>query len=145
MERLTKRNEKGQVVLNFNCQEGCEYLTCNMEEGYQCQHQCEADIVGKLADYEDAEEQGLLRRLYCKKEDIVYDVVLCDDGKYHMFEMMVCAINPFGDVRKGKVWNVYLECVDDCSKAYRSFYDFGKTVFTVKEEAEQALKKMESE
>lgn len=104
-----------------------------------------ADLRERLKVYEDAEEKGLTIKMPCKKEDIVYDVVLCDDGKYHMFEMMVCAINPFGDVRKGKVWNVYLECVDDCSKAYRSFYDFGKTVFTVKEEAEQALKKMESE
>ena len=99
----------------------------------------------KLAEYEDLEEQGLLLRLPCKKRDIVYDVVLCNDGKYHMFEMMVCAINPFGGIRKGTVWNVYLECVDDCSKAYKSFYDFGKTVFLKRAEAEQKLKELRGE
>lgn len=56
MERLTKRNENGSISLKFDCKEGCKYLTCSMEEGYQCQHQCEADIVSKLAKYEDAEE-----------------------------------------------------------------------------------------
>lgn len=138
MERLTEnyRNHDGSGISKKS-------LIDRNGKGYPSA--AASQIVTKLADYEDADEKGLMLRLPCKKEDIVYDVVLCDDGKYHMFEMMVCAINPFGDVRKGKVWNVYLECVDDCSKAYRSFYDFGKTVFTVKEEAEQVLKKMKSE
>lgn len=75
----------------------------------------------------------------CALGDTVFDVVLCDDGKYRIFEMKVCNIVPFGDLRKGKVWNVYLE--DECSKTYRSFYDFGKTVFHTREEAEAALKR----
>lgn len=101
---------------------------------------CEA--LQDIQNYKDLEKQGLLLWLPCEKGDIVYDVVFCNDEKYHIFKMMVCAINPFGQERKGKVWNVYLECVDDCSKAYRSFYDFGKTVFFTPEEAEQKLKEM---
>lgn len=57
MERLTKRNNKGITELNIRCPEGCEYVTCSPEEGYQCQHQCEGDIITKLAVYEDAAEQ----------------------------------------------------------------------------------------
>lgn len=72
MERLTKRNDKGIAVLNIRCPEGCEHVTCSPEEGYQCQHQCEGDIINKLAAYEDAEEQGLLIRLPCKVGDTVY-------------------------------------------------------------------------
>lgn len=101
------------------------------------------NIIQRLGEYEDLEEQGLLLKPPCKKKDIVYDVVLCDDKEFHIFKMMVCAVNLFGDTRKGKTWNVYLECIDDCSKSYRSFYDFGKTVFLTRDEAEEALKRME--
>lgn len=51
--------------------------------------------------------------------------------------MKVCNINLYGDIHKGKVWNVYLE--NEYTKAYRSFYDFGKTVFLSPEEADAAL------
>ena len=63
MERSTKRNDDGSVEYAMQCKSGCKYLTCSMEEGYQCGHQCEADVVCKLADYEDAEEQGLLTKV----------------------------------------------------------------------------------
>lgn len=89
---------------------------------------------------EDVEKQGLLIRLPCKVGDTVYDLVFCDDGKCHIFEMKVCHISPFGSVRKGKCWNVYLE--NDYTKAYRSFYDFGKTVFLTQAAAEEALREM---
>lgn len=56
MERLTKRNEKGLAVLAFKCPDECEHSTCSIEEGYQCQHQCEGDIIEKLATYEEFEE-----------------------------------------------------------------------------------------
>ena len=35
MERLTKRNSEGAVILAKGCHDGCEYLTCHIEEGYQ--------------------------------------------------------------------------------------------------------------
>lgn len=100
-----------------------------------------ADLHEKLKEYEDLEEEERLLKLPCEVGNKLYDVVFCDDGKYRIFEMKICNINPFGGVRKGKVWNVYLE--DDYTKAYRSFYDFGKTVFLTKEAAEKALKEME--
>lgn len=88
-------------------------------------------------------EKDILPVLPCSVGDIVYDVVLCDDAQYHVFKMKVCNINPFGDVRKGKVWNVYLE--DECTKAYRSFYDFGQTVFHSEEEANAKKKELDDE
>lgn len=92
MERLTKRNENGIAVINVKCPEGCEYSTCSMEEGYQCQHQCEEDIIEKLAEYEDAEEKGLLVKIKCQCKDCSHwinacagctdNVKLCDVGHY---------------------------------------------------------------
>lgn len=48
MERLTKRNEIGFASLNLKCPEGCKYVTSSFEEGYQCQYQCEGDIIENL-------------------------------------------------------------------------------------------------
>lgn len=135
MERLTKRDEFGNTdIIGVDSMD----LQCNLEFD---EFNKVTTALNKLAKYEDLEEKELLLELPCKPGDIVYDVVFCDDGKYHVFEMKVCNINPFGDVGKCKVWNVYLE--DDCTKAYRSFYDFNKTVFLEKEAAEKALKEME--
>lgn len=96
--------------------------------------------IKKLFDYEELEEQGFLPKPMVKVGDTVYDLVLCDDGKYHIFGMKVCDISPFGSVRKGRVWNVYLE--NKYTKAYRSFYDFGRTVFLTLEEAMVKMNKI---
>lgn len=53
------------------------------------------EMINKLAEYEDLEEQGLLLKLPCAESDY--------------------------------------------TKMYKRFYDFGKTVFLTKEEAEAAL------
>lgn len=88
----------------------------------------------------------LFIELPCKLGDTVYDVVLCVDGKYNIKEMVVKAVRPYGAIRwvKGKdpkLWNVYLE--GNYEYAYRHFYDFGRTVFLTKAEAEEALKRMQ--
>ena len=44
----------------------------NPEDGKIYLYAENADVVGKLAAYEDAEEQGLLLRLPCKVGDTVY-------------------------------------------------------------------------
>lgn len=77
MKRLTKRNENGLAVSNIKCPDECEYVTCSIEEGYQCQHQCERDVIEKLARYEDLEEQGLLLKLPCKVGDKAWYVRNC--------------------------------------------------------------------
>lgn len=78
----------------------------------------------------------------CKVHDLVYDLVLCDDKKYRIFDMRVGKVVPFGSNYNDDVWNVYL--IGTYTYAYRSFYDFGKTVFLTREEAEKALKEREA-
>ena len=125
-----------------DCDLCCEYCKATEEGTTDCSGCAINQCFNKLGEYEELEEKGLLLKPPCKEGYIVYDVVLCDDGEWHIFEMKVCAVNPFGDTRKGKTWNVYLECTNDCTKAYRSFYDFGRTVFLTQSEAEEALKKV---
>lgn len=125
--------------LEFDECEKCE----KSRDIYNCIYICHKplDALKEFNSYKRLEKRSRLLKLPCAVGDIVYDVVLCDDGEYHIFEMKVCDIDPFGDVRKGKVWNVYLE--DDYTKAYRSFYEFGKTVFLTRQAAENALAKTE--
>lgn len=83
--------------------------------------------------------------LPCKVGQTVYDVVLCDDDIYRIFEMKISAITPFGSLYESKyfpnfLWNVYL--TDNCSYAYRTFNDIGKKTFFSKQEAEAKLKEL---
>ncbi len=134
MGRLTERDEFGNAdIIGVD---GID-LQCNLKFD---EFDKVTTALNKLAEYEDLEEQGRLLELPCKSGDIVYDVVLCNDGKYHVFEMKVCNISPFGDARGAKAWNAYLE--GRYVKAYRSFYDFGKTVFLTRQEAETKLAEM---
>lgn len=75
------------------------------------------DAIHKLADYEDAEEQGLLLRLPCKVGDTVWGII-----RYF-----------FRD-RKQNPYEIY-KCKFDLSM----LQELGKTVFLTKEEAESAL------
>lgn len=84
-----------------------------------CQQRC----FEKLADYEDAEENGLLVRLPCKLGTKVFWV-----GK---------------TVKEKEFW----ESFDVFEKPfeYSDIPDFGKTVFLTQAEAEAKLKEMEGE
>lgn len=67
MERLTKwLNDKKNLCIK-ECEKEC------VEKYTEC-HKCEPfkDVMKRLAEYEDAEEQGLLLRLPCKVGDTVY-------------------------------------------------------------------------
>ena len=104
-------------------------------------------ILTKLAVYEDLEEQGLLVRLPCKVGDMVWELCLCDDGNYKIFPMTVKSISEYGTLRQVKkditIWNIYAE--SDYTYMYKSFADFGKTVFSTKEEAVKKLEEMKKE
>jgi len=141
MERLTERRDDGSVVIATKCPEMCEYATCSMQEGYQCQHQCEGDIMQRLASYEDAEEQGLLLRLPCKVGDTIYNPVF---GYYkggelikepYVIEAVVTRFGFVGDE---------LTIIAKNGIELREFYvdSIGKKIFLTKEEAEQKLADM---
>ncbi len=102
--------------------------------------------VDRWEEYKTLEEQGKLLKLPCMVGDTVWELCKCDDGIYRIFPMKVTKVVPYGSIRwiKGKepaIWNVY--AISDYTDMYKSFYDFGKTVFLMQEEAEAALKKME--
>ena len=115
--RLTKRDNGGNAVM------ACESCEIKYQESCCSLYYCRNALIGKLAVYEDAEEQGLLIRLPCKVGDTVYQVVRrsVDVTGYRMeweWETAVEAVK----FRLGMVDSV------------------GKTIFLTREEAEAVLR-----
>ena len=92
------------------------------------------DVLGKLAEYEDLEEQGLLLRLPCPIDTTVYDITWWDDVQE---KAKVDGKTFYRTVHKHKVSKSKFSLID--------IYDFGKTVFLTKAEAEQKLKEMDGD
>ena len=129
MERLTEKvNEldiwkyKLKLQKNFRLDEYNGELTLYGE------------AVNRLADYEDAEENGLLVRLPCKIGDCLYSIAL---GKVAKHKVYGCRYNG-NDVFL--LW-VPGEFRVDGTPAK----SIGKTVFLTQEEADAKLKEMEGE
>ena len=141
MERLTERAEidkcPGIWVKEGFANEGNKTWFNGYDEGYSA--------INKCADYEDLEEQGKLLKPPCAAGDTIYHVCIPKNDEPQIIEMKVGCVEPCGAVRNYKgtceVWNVYAET--DYTKAYFKFFDFGKTVFPTREEAETALKELE--
>ena len=138
MAKLTKRvgenityNQERKIECSVYCDE-CSQGTANCKTV--------REMVKKLADYEDAEEQRLFLRLPCKVGDTIFYL-----NRKLILEYKVTG---FAVDRTG-AWLVYVEhYADKKDKTYGYNFDvgkIGKTVFLTKEEAEQALKDMESE
>lgn len=145
MERLTKRIEDENTLLTEVGDTACKCF-CDNYTLSGCWECPVGKAIEKLADYEDAEEQGLLVRLPCKVGATVWELCLCDDGNYKIFPMIVKTISEYGTLRQVKkditIWNIYAE--SDYTYMYKSFADFGKTVFSTKEEAEKKLEEMKN-
>ena len=114
MERLTNRiiipKEERELVV-FTQGEYIDTIPAEMA------HEDIRKVLRKLAEYEDAEEQGLLLRLPCKVGDTVY--LIKSDGK---------VVPRTADMQfLGILWDYY-----------------GKEWFLTQTEAEQKLKEMES-
>ena len=140
MERLTKRIEDENTLLTEVGDTACKCF-CDNYTLSGCWECPVGKAIEKLADYEDAQEKGLLVRLPCKVGDMVWELCLCDDGNYKIFPMIVKTVSEYGSLRQVKkditIWNIYAE--SDYTYMYKSFADFGKTVFSTKEEAEKKL------
>ena len=92
-----------------------------------------ADGVKEIeAKYRDLEEQGLLLRLPCKLGTTVYNTTWWDDVTE---KVKVDGKTFYRTVHKHKVSKSTFSLLD--------IYDFGKTVFLTKDEAEKKLKEME--
>ena len=120
MKRLTFDGNFCDIAM---CQETPGSSFC--EDGYCTQRK----VWDRLKQYEDMEEQGLLVRLPCKVGDRVYGI----HGGKTILPMVAKWIetNECG-------WTIAAQYAPMAPKFYR-FADFGKTVFTSREEAEKAL------
>lgn len=112
------------------------------------------EIVDKLAEYEDAEEDGLLIKLPCRVGDRTYQVVTkneCIQKGGCTCCTTACGSNCNCDYYTGNSETCTNYTANDAyqiiSRGFKlsDFVDFGKTVFTTKAEAEQALAKMKGE
>ena len=90
--------------------------------------------LNELKQYKDLEEQGLLLRLPCPIGTTVYNTTWWDDVTE---KVDVDGKTFYRTVHKHKVSKSTFSLVD--------IYDFGKTVFLTKAEAEQKLKEMEND
>ena len=88
-----------------------------------------ADALERLAQYEDAEEQGRLIVLPCKVGDVVYDAYAGEIRHHYVTEFAT----------RGK--DVYVQVHDFYAPGgcYCYARDIGKTVFLSREEAESAF------
>lgn len=90
--------------------------------------------LNELKQYKDLEEQGLLFRLPCPIGTTVYNTTWWDDVTE---KVKVDGKTFYRTVHKHKVSKSTFSLLD--------IYDFGKTVFLTKAEAEQKLKEMEND
>ena len=117
MERLTEK------IGNTNCVKGCGsnckygFQHCRTEDWENCK--TIDDVIDKLAEYEDLEEQGKLVKLPCKD---VYFIVDINNPKYAM-------------VMKRPIRELAIYEIEDIDKE-------GCKYFSTKEKAEAKLKEL---
>lgn len=147
MERLTDKIGNTYCVKSCgsNCKYGFQY--CRKEDLENCQ--TISDVIDKLAEYEDLEEQGRLIKLPCKVGDTVYVVTspfnVFDDIEYdenmkdEVYESYVSSTTFY---KSGEQYRIYAKATNRFIGAYFRECDFGKTVFLTKSEAEAKLKEL---
>ena len=139
MERLTEKQSSGYDLKAMNgewCNKYCEQQrveTCNECVIYQA--------IQKLAEYENAEEQGLLLRLPCNIGDTIYEVSY-ENREFVIKEHIV----------KEFIYRTYrfprIEIYCENENGFLVCNNIGKLdecLFLTKAEAEQKLKEMESD
>ena len=138
MSRLTRRGmHNGLAGFWVKENDGSESFISWQDDGY--------DGIAKLTHYEDLEDAGRLMELLCTEGDKVWELCKCNDGVYRIFPMTVRKILPYGSVLwvKGRdpiIWHIY--ATSDYTEMYKSFYDFGKSLFITEEGAKEKLKEL---
>lgn len=130
MERLTKRN--GDNVAYWNGANGKSFSD-NQGNIY-------GEAITKLAEYEDAEEQGLLLRLPFKVGDVAYYLhkvylVYADKWIYEIDEVEVDSFLLSEKICVNVAYRIG-------SEVFRKTLTPYKTLFPTREEAEKALAEM---
>lgn len=123
MERLTEKitNSKTENVLAYRLKREVDRIKA----------------MQKLGEYEDAEEQGLLLRLPCKVGDAVYF------PKYDYHDSAIITqieIDKQGIIFYWAQYEYGVDVTELWDDGYFSIDEIGKTVFPIREQAEQAMK-----
>lgn len=104
-----------------------------------------SDVLTKLADYEDLEEQGRLLKLPCKVGDTVYYI---SEGFVEPCTIEVIFLADYTDKNGNCSYMAEIHYDrEDCPYVSTEIYftDIGKTVFLAKSEAEAKLKELKGE
>lgn len=144
MERLTKRIEDENTLLTEAGDTACKCF-CDNYTLSGCWECPVGKAIEKLADYEDAEEQGLLVRLPCKVGDDVYIIPSPPIYGLNIF---------YGCENVNRVYHQHIESITFAGSHWyatgRNEYKekvlndtaFGMTWFLTREEAENKLEEM---
>lgn len=148
MERLTEKLPDGRNIIRGHYEE-----IFNPKYGYFIA----GEAVDKLAEYENAEEQGLLLRLPCRVGDMVYVIALnyekckhkteCEDYDSEEFLVSWCKVYCRNGYKGMGVIPTIIERVEVRETGIYIFTEYGyrnvENFFLTKSEAEQKLKEME--
>jgi hypothetical protein len=154
MERLTEYIEETPTV--YGCGKNCkhDYKYCKYKKD-----DCPTldDIIVKLAEYEDMEEQGRLIKLPCNIGDDIYFIpskvnfklnVLNNNQNFNRVYHQKIARIVFSNskIMGSQGWSVQCDENLDCGieKAFLDI-ELGETWFLSEDKAQQALEKLESE
>ena len=131
MERLTTRNIAGVAVYKnpFECERCGETIWRLPDYG-------DGSPTEKLADYEDAEEHGLLLRLPISEDAPVYSIEYCC-GKNKSNRSGMC-FRGFCENCSDKAYYIRESVAKHCS-----ICEINKSVFFTREEAEAKMAEME--
>ena len=133
MERLTERKR------NFN---GTAMSKKSMidREGYPAVSDYASKVLTKLADYEDAEEQGLLLQLPCKVGDKLYRITPYVKEPIITTHVLQINIKQFFNEKI----IVRIDVMDKMGESCYFLDNIGKKIFLSREEAEAKLAEMEA-
>lgn len=143
MERLTKRIEDENTLLTEVGDTACKCF-CDNYTLSGCWECPVGKAIEKLADYEDAEEQGLLVRLPCKVGDTVWsnDFGYPESYEIKAFSYGYCDsyVEP-GIGIEDEIIFYYENYTGSITGAFPTS-EIGKTIFLTREEAVNKLEEM---
>lgn len=130
MKRLTKRIGSKVFMSHDNCVYKNTSLACNITTCYNV-------ALNRLAEYEDAEEQGLLVRLPCKVGDTLYHAS-CAFNRVDQYTVLSISM-----LLSPNVSRMEINAVNHRGAVLPfDVSDFGDTIFLTREAAEKALEKV---
>ena len=97
----------------------------------------------RLRELAQADREGRCVVLPCKVGDTIYRVVHCDDGSGYAVWIIRVNFVEFNDNDSIELPNYVIGTTENGAGTTMEFSDFGKTAFTTREAAEEALKARE--